>query len=72
MIFPACGDAKLDMDFKMVTSYDSHTAAGSAWEKYGNGGGWMKRNEIMGDMLRCDTTRVYNDKTVRRIEMDGA
>lgn len=71
LMFPAFGDAGMDMDFKMVTAYDSHAAAGSAWEKYGNGGGWTKRNEIMGDMLSCDTTRVYNARTVRRIEMSG-
>jgi hypothetical protein len=71
LMFPAFGDAGMDMDFKMVTSYESHAAAGSAWEKYGNGGGWMKRNEIMGDTLSCDTSRVYNATARRRIEMGG-
>ena len=69
LMFPAFGDGSMDMDFKMVTAYDSHAAAGSAWEKYGNGGGWMKRNELMGDTLSCDTSRVYNAKAIRRIDM---
>ena len=67
IMFPAFGSGDMDFDFKQVTSYDSHTAAGAGWDKYGNGGGWQKRNELLGDKLDCDTTRVYNGTFRRKL-----
>ncbi len=67
MLFPAFGGGNADYDFKEVTSYRDHTAAGKAYEKYGNGGGWQKHMETVAHMLRCDESRVYNVTFVRKL-----
>jgi hypothetical protein len=61
------GAGEPDWDFKWVTSYDNYTDFGKAYQHNANGGGRQKMNEIMGDMLDCDSARVYNATTVRRI-----
>jgi hypothetical protein len=61
------GAGETDWDFKWVTSYDNYTDFGKAYQHNANGGGRQKMNEIMGDMLDCDSARVYNATTVRRI-----
>lgn len=72
-MFPAFGSGDMDFDFKYVAAYDSHTTAGAGWEKYGNGGGWEKRLELLGDKIDCDVNRVYNARVVRSMpgETDG-
>lgn len=65
VLFPAFGGGDADYDFKFVASYDNHSVAGKAYDKYGNGGGWQKRQELLGDKLDCDVSRVYN-ATFRR------
>ena len=64
-LFPAYGSGDEEFDFKVVNAYDSHAGMGRDFDLYGTGGGYMKRGEIMGDMLDCDVPRVY-DGTVRR------
>ena len=65
VLFPAYGSGDEEFDFKIVNSYDNHAGMGRDFDLYGTGGGYMKRGEIMGDMLDCDVSRVY-DGTVRR------
>jgi len=65
VLFPAYGSGEEDFDFKLVNGYDSHAGMGRDFDLYGTGGGFKKRREIMGDMLDCDVSRVY-DGTVRR------
>ena len=67
MLFPAFGGGDAEYDFKEVTSYGDHTAAGKAYEKYANGGGWEKHQETVAHMLRCDDSRVYNVTFVRKL-----
>jgi hypothetical protein len=64
-VFGRAGET--DWDFKWVTSYPDYTEFGKAYQHNANGGGRQKMNEIMGDMLDCDSARVYNATTVRRI-----
>jgi hypothetical protein len=64
-LFPAYGSGDEDFDFKLVHAYDNHAGMGRDFDLYGTGGGFMKRREIMGDMLDCNVGRVY-DGTVRR------
>ena len=66
VLFPAYGSGEEDFDFKLVNGYDSHAGMGRDFDLYGTGGGFMKRGEIMGDMLDCDVSRVY-DGIVRRL-----
>jgi hypothetical protein len=68
MMWPVFGgEGDPDWDFKWVTSYDNYTDFGKAYQHNANGGGRQAMREIMGEMLDCDTSRVYNAKTVRRI-----
>ncbi len=61
------GEGEPDWDFKWVTSYANYTDFGKAYQHNANGGGRQKMNEIMGDSLDCDTARVYDARTVRRV-----
>ena len=70
IMFPAFGSGDMKFDFKSVTSYANHAAAGTAYDKYANGGGWQKRMELLGDKLDCDVSRVYN-ATFRRNMPEG-
>jgi len=66
VLFPAYGSGDEDFDFKVVNAYDNHAGMGREFVLYGTGGGFMKRREIMGDMLDCDVSRVY-DASVHRV-----
>ncbi len=65
-VFGGGGESKFD--FKAVTAYDNYTAFGKAYQHNANGGGRQALNEIMGDQLDCDASRVYNAKVARRME----
>ena len=67
IMFPAFGSGDMEFDFKQVTAFESHAAAGTAWDKYGNGGGWQKRQELLGDKLSCNVSRVYNGTFQRKM-----
>jgi len=62
------GGGELEFDFKAVTAYDNYTAFGKAYQHNANGGGRQAMREIMGGQLDCDAARVYNAKTVRKVE----
>ena len=64
-VFGAGGESTYD--FKAVTHWDNYTDFGKAYQHRANGGGRQALNEIMGDRLDCDTSRVYNTKTVRNV-----
>ena len=53
-------------DFKWVTSFANYTEFGKAYQHSANGGGRQAMNEIYGDMIDCDASRVYDATTVRR------
>lgn len=64
-VFGGGGERKFD--FKAVTAYDDYTTFGKAYQHNANGGGRQAMNQMMGDQLDCDVSRVYNATTVRRI-----
>lgn len=66
VLFPAYGSGDEGYDFKIVNSYDSHADLGRNFDLYGSGGGYIKHGEIMGDMLDCNVSRLYDGK-VRRL-----
>ena len=65
VMFPAYGVTDPGYDFKIVESNHSHAQMGGDYDLYGNGGGYQKAREILGDTVICTGTRVYNG-TVRR------
>lgn len=68
MMWPVFGgEGDPGWDFKWVTGYDNYTAFGKAYQHNANGGGRKALNAIMEEAMECDTARVYNAKTVRRI-----
>lgn len=64
VFFPVFG-GNVDYDFKMVTAHANYASLGADYERYGNGGGFMKAAEIIGDKFDCGTARVYRSKMVR-------
>lgn len=70
VFFPAYGGGDVEFDFKMVSSWDNNAERGRDYDLYANGGGYQKRGEIMGDMLSCNVSRVYDGTVHRRIAED--
>ncbi|NNC98956.1 MAG: hypothetical protein HKN85_02115 [Gammaproteobacteria bacterium] len=64
MFFPVYG-GEAEFDFKMVSAHPDYAALGADYESYGNGGGYLKAREIIGDTFDCGTTRIYNSVRVR-------
>ena len=65
MMFPVYGESNNDYHFKMLEGHDNHAALGADYELMGNGGHWVKRNELMNEVFDCDVPRVYDAMTVR-------
>ena len=67
VMFPAYGVDDVDFDFKLVNGYDNHTDMGKDYDLYANGGGYQKHAELLGGVMRCDVSRVYDGVVRRRI-----
>ena len=65
MMFPIYGESNSEYSFKLLEGHDNHAAFGADFELMGNGGHWVKSNEIFEDLLDCDIARVYDARTVR-------
>jgi hypothetical protein len=64
IFFPVYG-AEVDYDFKMVEAYPNYTELGADYERYGNGGGYIKSAEMLNDLFECGTSRIYNSTKIR-------
>lgn len=67
VMFPAYGVDDVDFDFKLVNGYDNHTDMGKDYDQYANAGGYQKHAELLGGVMRCDVSRVYDGIVRRRI-----
>ncbi|MDH3746679.1 MAG: hypothetical protein OER97_00620 [Gammaproteobacteria bacterium] len=67
MLFPVFGGGGAEFDFKMVESFENYTVLGQFYDLYGNGGGYQKHGELIGELYECDDARVYNATIRRRI-----
>jgi len=66
--WPGAGQpADDDYNFKYITAWDDHTMRGASWQKYIPEGHWRKRNELLGDILDCDSSRIYDSWVIRRM-----
>ena len=65
IMFPIYGESNGDYDFKSLEGHDNHAAFGADYELMGNGGHWVKSNEIFNDLVDCDISRVYDGRTIR-------
>ena len=65
ILFPVYGGGGAEFDFKLVDGYDSYAELGADYDRYGNGGDYVKFDELLGGKMECDDARVY-DGIVRR------
>jgi hypothetical protein len=66
MMFPAYGGGDFDFDFKLVSAWDNHTANGQDYQRYIDQQDWEKQGELIGDLMDCDVSRLYDAKVRRR------
>lgn len=67
IMFPVAGGGEDDYDFKHITSEANHTVAGANWQLYADGH-YNKSNELYGEVVDCDSPRVYSGNVVRKIK----
>ena len=70
VMFPAYGVDDVDFDFKLVNGYDNHADMGKDYDQYANGGGYQKHAELLGAVMRCDVSRVYDGIVRRRVSSE--
>ena len=70
VLFPAYGTGDVDYDFKWMRTFSSFETFGSAYEQFGNGGGYQKSGEMLDGLLSCDVGRVYTVEIVRAVQPD--
>lgn len=71
VMFPAYGVDDVDFDFKLVNGYDNHEDMGKDYDHYANGGGYQKHAELLGGVMHCDVSRVYDGVVRRRIATEN-
>ena len=66
--YPAIGaPSNLDYDFKYVLFAESMSTWGQSSGNFVNGGGIQVNDEIFGNLLSCDSARMYQSNYVRQI-----
>jgi len=63
--YPVFGTGEDDIGWKVVTAFPNHTEFGKNYDRMSNGGLYLKRRELLGDLVDCDIARVYNVKNRR-------
>jgi hypothetical protein len=65
-LFPLGGQTNdADFNFKVVVGYGSMQAFGEATDVY-TGGGFLREEELLGRLVRCNSPRVYTLERVRQ------
>lgn len=66
VLFPFMGQARdADYSFKLVAVFNDHESMGTAFDYLFRGSGFQQAAGTMGDVMDCDTARMYNQVTVR-------
>lgn len=65
MMFPVYGGGDAEFDFKYLQGFDNHTQLGQDYQRFTDNAAWIKRGELLGGLMDCDESRVYQG-TVRR------
>ena len=63
--FPVFGTGEDDIGWKLVTAYPNYTELGKNYDRMGNGGLYLKEQELFGELVDCDVPRVYDVKNRR-------
>ena len=70
--WPVWGEAQdADYDFKVVGSTPNYTTLGANFQLMADGH-WRKSQEIWGDVLDCDSSRIYTSYVVREMPDDDS
>ena len=67
--YPTYGGGKEDFDFKWLESFKNLADFGADYERYGNGEGFRTYQELLGDQISCDSSRVYLAKSRRFLQL---
>lgn len=67
--WPAYGGGGEGFDFKWLEAHASLADLGADYDAYGNGGGYVVRNRLLGHMLSCDSSRAYMAKNRRYAQL---
>ena len=62
--YPGLG-SNVDFDYWQVIAFKNYTELGMATDMYSNGGGWKKAAEMLGPVVSCEGTSVWNARLVR-------
>jgi hypothetical protein len=66
VLFPFMGQARdADYSFKLVAIFNDYESMGTAFDYLFRGSGFQQAGATMGDVMDCDTARMYNQVTVR-------
>ena len=63
--YPQYGGGGEKFDFKWLEVHGNFEAMGGDYELYGNGRGFETYNELVGPLVTCDASRVYQAKSRR-------
>jgi hypothetical protein len=64
VFYPGLG-SNVDFDYWQVIAFKNYEELGMATDMYTNGGGWKKAAEIMGPVVSCGGSSVWNARLVR-------
>jgi hypothetical protein len=67
--YPIYGTNENDISYKLIVAYPNHAELGKNYDRMGNGGLFMQRQELFGDIVECDVSRVYNVKMRRNADI---
>ena len=67
--YPAYGGGQEEFDFKWLESHESLATLGADYERYGNGGGFEVRRNLLGHLIDCDSIRAYVSKNIRWVQL---
>jgi hypothetical protein len=66
VLFPFMGQARdADYSFKLVAVFNDHESMGTAFDALFRGSSFQQAGATMGQVMDCDTARMYNQVTVR-------
>ncbi|TDG12720.1 hypothetical protein E2F43_14180 [Seongchinamella unica] len=64
LFYPGLG-SNVDFDYWQVIAFKNYSDLGLTTEMYTNGGGWKKAAEILGPVVSCGGTSVWDARLVR-------
>jgi len=67
--YPVYGGGGEEFDFKWLETHENLAGLGADYDSYGNGGGYVTYNRLLGHLIDCDSTRAYLAKNRRYTQL---